>query len=283
MFLPLFCKDNCDNETKKNDQLQNHYKQYCSSQTRCDRSVIHQGVFCNACQHPIIGPRYVCTICDDYDLCDECEATNVAHHPANHLFLKAYCCLPPRNQWPKFDFTRIYPNGLTKSQERKRLEHMPSVDFASLETPKRPPCEIRVREMEWRDIDDVMVIERESFATPYERTFFEKSLSNSHIFVLVAERTVQEQKQQSTMNTSVDRNYGKLNLLAPSIRSKSRKYFKFVLPNQRIFPSLCFLFESFGRIHRILDKKQRVASCQYCGCERQSSNGRGLSFSELCC
>jgi hypothetical protein len=45
--------------------------------------------------------------------------------------------------------------------------------------------------MRWEDIDDIMVIEREAFATPYERSFFQKALFKTNIFIFVAERDEQ--------------------------------------------------------------------------------------------
>ena len=47
--------------------------------------VIHQNVTCDGCKKsPIIGNRYKCTVCYDYDFCEECEST-VDHH---HAFIK---------------------------------------------------------------------------------------------------------------------------------------------------------------------------------------------------
>jgi len=45
---------------------------------------VHKGVSCNLCGvSPIVGNRYKCTVCYDYDLCDSCEnATSESHaHP----------------------------------------------------------------------------------------------------------------------------------------------------------------------------------------------------------
>ena len=48
----------------------------------------HQGIFCNNCKkQSIIGNRYKCLICKDYDLCEECESANVSHDPY-HIFIK---------------------------------------------------------------------------------------------------------------------------------------------------------------------------------------------------
>jgi peptidoglycan hydrolase-like protein with peptidoglycan-binding domain len=47
----------------------------------------HSNVRCDGCNvFPIVGARYNCTVCPDYDLCAKCEASSV--HPAEHPLLK---------------------------------------------------------------------------------------------------------------------------------------------------------------------------------------------------
>ncbi len=41
----------------------------------------HLGIWCNACDQPLInGNRYVCLDCADYDLCETCEEQNAHGH-----------------------------------------------------------------------------------------------------------------------------------------------------------------------------------------------------------
>ena len=48
--------------------------------------VVHQKVTCDGCNKaPIVGVRYKCSECPDFDLCQECEAKDVHNH---HVFLK---------------------------------------------------------------------------------------------------------------------------------------------------------------------------------------------------
>ena len=50
---------------------------------------IHDGIMCNKClKIPIIGYRYKCSVCVDYDLCEKCEEENseTGSHP--HEFIK---------------------------------------------------------------------------------------------------------------------------------------------------------------------------------------------------
>lgn len=46
---------------------------------------VHNGVSCDGCsKYPIVGIRYKCSICPDFDFCEECESK--VDHP--HEFLK---------------------------------------------------------------------------------------------------------------------------------------------------------------------------------------------------
>ncbi|KAL5005842.1 hypothetical protein ScPMuIL_017000 [Solemya velum] len=47
----------------------------------------HNGVICDHCQCNIVGTRYKCGNCPDFDLCEECENIYGAHDP-DHVFLK---------------------------------------------------------------------------------------------------------------------------------------------------------------------------------------------------
>ncbi|KAH8835582.1 hypothetical protein DL96DRAFT_1702560 [Flagelloscypha sp. PMI_526] len=43
---------------------------------------------CDSCGNGIQGVRYKCTTCEDYDLCQNCEALPIPVHPASHTMLK---------------------------------------------------------------------------------------------------------------------------------------------------------------------------------------------------
>jgi len=50
-------------------------------------TVIHSGVTCDGCKvSPIVGNRYKCTICSNFDYCETCEEKNSELH--KHPFLK---------------------------------------------------------------------------------------------------------------------------------------------------------------------------------------------------
>ena len=54
--------------------------------------VTHHGIKCNKCnQNPIIGYRYKCSICKDYNLCSQCEEINseTQEHPHNFIKMRA--------------------------------------------------------------------------------------------------------------------------------------------------------------------------------------------------
>lgn len=47
----------------------------------------HEGIICDCCQRTIVGVRFKCGNCPDYDLCEHCEnLTNI--HDSTHVFLK---------------------------------------------------------------------------------------------------------------------------------------------------------------------------------------------------
>ena len=50
---------------------------------------VHDGIHCNGCGvNPIVGPRFKCAICDNFDYCEKCESLNKDSH--KHPFIKIY-------------------------------------------------------------------------------------------------------------------------------------------------------------------------------------------------
>eukprot|EP01115_Flamella_aegyptia_P006016 TRINITY_DN25412_c0_g1_i1.p1 TRINITY_DN25412_c0_g1~~TRINITY_DN25412_c0_g1_i1.p1 ORF type:complete len:591 (+),score=214.67 TRINITY_DN25412_c0_g1_i1:72-1844(+) len=47
-------------------------------------SVTHEAI-CDVCSHRIVGARYRCTVCKDYDLCETCEAKEKVHDETHPL------------------------------------------------------------------------------------------------------------------------------------------------------------------------------------------------------
>lgn len=49
-----------------------------SGQDNDAEQAVHRGVSCDGCHmHPLVGPRYKCLVCPDYDLCKACEGAGV--------------------------------------------------------------------------------------------------------------------------------------------------------------------------------------------------------------
>lgn len=47
---------------------------------------VHTNIMCDGCNiNPIVGSRYKCSICKDFDFCEDCENNNFDH---NHVFIK---------------------------------------------------------------------------------------------------------------------------------------------------------------------------------------------------
>ncbi|KAE8150527.1 hypothetical protein BDV25DRAFT_154249 [Aspergillus avenaceus] len=88
--------------TREGQNLLNLLYHIAEDQARRD-GYIHRGVTCNSCgAMPILGIRYRCANCIDYDLCETCEAMQV--HIKTHLFYKVRIPAPflgnPRQSQP---------------------------------------------------------------------------------------------------------------------------------------------------------------------------------------
>lgn len=66
-----------------------------SSAPESTDKVVHPAI-CDACDQQIVGIRYKCTACRDYDLCEACETKSEKVHDASHTFLKIRKATPYR-------------------------------------------------------------------------------------------------------------------------------------------------------------------------------------------
>lgn len=157
-----------------------------------DTSVLHKNVACDGCCHPIIGSRFCCINCPaPYNLCEACELKKI--HPEDHVFAKIYFELPPHNTNIFFALPLIYKSKekvSVKKNSRKTLNAQPEAPPAqrppmALPTPQLPPPKIRY--MRRDDIPFILIIEQESFCSPYEERFFWHFPHKNGCLILVAE------------------------------------------------------------------------------------------------
>ncbi|PKC59768.1 hypothetical protein RhiirA1_492215, partial [Rhizophagus irregularis] len=55
---------------------------------RAPQFAVHHGIVCKCCDKTILGMRWKCTFCNNYDLCQDCKSksSNIHDHPNNHAF-----------------------------------------------------------------------------------------------------------------------------------------------------------------------------------------------------
>ena len=86
----------CDESRQANDivdvvqkELQNYLPKMmkkmqkdAQKKTKPKIEVMHPNIICDNCDcEPIVGVRYKCSVCKDFDLCEKCEANTTHEHP----------------------------------------------------------------------------------------------------------------------------------------------------------------------------------------------------------
>lgn len=80
-------------------------KEKCQDQPQWMGKIRHPHVTCDGCQGPVVGCRYKCTVCPDYDLCETCEGKGLhKEHTKNAIPIPMFPFFPPpphcRGQFP---------------------------------------------------------------------------------------------------------------------------------------------------------------------------------------
>ncbi|XP_060621393.1 sequestosome-1 isoform X2 [Anolis sagrei] len=85
---------------KKELKREHLHRQSCSQER--PSNVVHPNVICDGCDGPVVGARFKCTICPDYDLCSTCEGKGT-HKEHNMIMFPSPLLYPfewlPRGRW----------------------------------------------------------------------------------------------------------------------------------------------------------------------------------------
>ena len=91
-----------------------------TSGTAQHRADSHNAV-CDGCKAAIVGVRYRCSMCPNYDLCDTCMAKTPIAHPAEHLFLRIN---HPRVPAGVFGKSGVRFSSYPALQNRSKIKHV---------------------------------------------------------------------------------------------------------------------------------------------------------------
>ncbi|XP_068265565.1 sequestosome-1 isoform X2 [Nyctibius grandis] len=85
---------------KEKKECRREHRSQCSQEP--PRDMVHPNVVCDGCEGPVVGARFKCTVCPDYDLCSTCEGKGV-HKEHNMVMFQSPLLNPfewlPRGRW----------------------------------------------------------------------------------------------------------------------------------------------------------------------------------------
>ncbi|KAG9289945.1 hypothetical protein G9A89_010251 [Geosiphon pyriformis] len=165
---------------------------------------VHPGIQCDVCHTPIVGIRYKCGHCEDFDMCGACFGSN---HDPEHVFVKIPrpCKSFFRNLGlPVFNFKTQAINEVTHSPAvcdvcRQTIQGIRYKCGQCLDYDLCPPCEVKHGNS--HDTSHVyLVIKRPCRMNRISHLFFELHLEK--IFTIIKE-TVYKERIQTVENLAV--------------------------------------------------------------------------------
>ncbi|NXS99262.1 SQSTM protein, partial [Jacana jacana] len=85
---------------KEKKECRREHRAQCGQEL--PRDMLHPNIVCDGCEGPVVGARFKCTICPDYDLCSTCEGKGI-HKDHNMVMFQSPLLNPfewlPRGRW----------------------------------------------------------------------------------------------------------------------------------------------------------------------------------------
>ncbi|XP_062358106.1 sequestosome-1 isoform X2 [Cinclus cinclus] len=130
---------------KEKKECKREHRSQCSQEP--PRNMVHPNVICDGCEGPVVGTRFKCSVCPDYDLCSTCEGKGI-HKEHNMVMFQSPLLNPfewlPRGRWlrkmrhgvPPFPWMHCwgYPGPAAPCQTAEQAE-------ASAAAPSAPAAE----------------------------------------------------------------------------------------------------------------------------------------------
>ncbi|XP_072256684.1 sequestosome-1 [Pyxicephalus adspersus] len=80
---------------KERKDCKRENRSHCAQEN--PQNVVHPNVTCDGCEGPVVGNRYKCLICPDYDLCSTCEGKGI--HKEHNMIMFPTPIPFPRGRW----------------------------------------------------------------------------------------------------------------------------------------------------------------------------------------
>ncbi|NXL82255.1 SQSTM protein, partial [Leptocoma aspasia] len=130
---------------KEKKECKREHRSQCSQEP--PRNMVHPNVICDGCEGPVVGTRFKCSVCPDYDLCSTCEGKGI-HKEHNMVMFQSPLLNPfewlPRGRWlrkmrhgvPPFPWMHCwgYPGPAAPCHNSEQAE-------ATAAAPSAPPAE----------------------------------------------------------------------------------------------------------------------------------------------
>ncbi|KAM6150841.1 sequestosome-1 isoform 2-T2 [Erethizon dorsatum] len=69
---------------KEKKEYRREHRPHCAQEAL--RPMVHPNVICDGCDGPVVGTRYKCSVCPDYDLCAVCEGKGIHREHSKLVF-----------------------------------------------------------------------------------------------------------------------------------------------------------------------------------------------------